>query len=133
VTASLAGSGVMLAALYLLAFGAASLVAPQRASRYLLGFAGSVRVHVLELVARLAVGMAFLGHAPRMPLAGAFHVLGLVLVATTVGLAALPWHWHRRFARRAVPAVLPHLAPVGAVSIAGGAFVLWAAMSAWFG
>jgi len=129
VTTILAGAGVMLAAAYLLGFGTIAIVAPEQASEFLLGFASSLRVHVLELIARAAVGMAFIGYAPGMPFAGAFHAVGLVLVITTLGLAVVPWRWHRRFARMVVPAVLPHLPWVGIASIAGGALVLWAAAS----
>jgi hypothetical protein len=43
----------MLAAFYLLGFGVLAVAVPRQASVYLDGFASSVRVHVLELVARL--------------------------------------------------------------------------------
>lgn len=128
-TTFLAGAGVMLAAFYLVGFGAIAVVVPSRASRYLHGFASSASVHLLELVARLTVGAALVGYASDMRFGGAFHILGLTLIITTLGLAVLPWRWHQRFARAAVPAVRPYLPAVGIVSIAAGAFVFWAVAS----
>jgi uncharacterized protein YjeT (DUF2065 family) len=129
VTTFLAGAVVVLAAFYLLGFGALAVVVPAQASGYLHGFAGSVRMHVLELAARVAVGVAFLGYASRMQFASAFYVSGLILVITTFALAVLPWRWHQHFARTAVPAVRPYLPAIGLVSMAAGAFVFWAVAS----
>ena len=128
-TTFLAGAGVMLAAFYLVGFGAIALLVPSQASRYLHGFASSARVHFLELTARLTAGAAFMGYAPDMHFAGAFHILGLILISTTLGLAVLPWRWHQRFARATVPAARPYRPVVGIVSIAAGAFVFWAVAS----
>jgi uncharacterized protein YjeT (DUF2065 family) len=125
----LAGLVVMLAALYLLGFGALAVVVPARASLYLHGFAASARVHVLELVARAAVGVAFLRYASLMEFTGVFQLFGLILIISTLGLAVLPWRWHQRFARTSVPAARPYLRGIGIVSIAAGAFVFWAAAS----
>ncbi|MDQ3605100.1 MAG: hypothetical protein M3418_02765, partial [Gemmatimonadota bacterium] len=119
----LAGAMVVLAALYLLGFGVLAVAAPARASEYLHGFAGSFRLHVLELIARLIVGAAFVGYASHMPLGGVFYTFGLVLVITTLGLAVLPWRWHQRFAQTSVPAAVHWLPFLGIASIAAGAFV----------
>jgi uncharacterized protein YjeT (DUF2065 family) len=62
-----------------------------------------------------------------MEFPGAFQLLGLVLIVTTLGLAALPWRWHQRFAAMSVPAARPYLRGIGVVSIAAGIFVFWAA------
>jgi uncharacterized protein YjeT (DUF2065 family) len=132
-TTVLAGVGVVLAALYLLGFGALAVVAPARANGYLHGFASSVRVHVLELIARLAVGAAFVGYASQLRYSSTFHFVGVTLIVTTLALAVLPWRLHRRFAQRSVPAVRPHLPLMGIVSIAAGAFVLWAAAASAIG
>lgn len=132
-TTFLAGAGVMLAAFYLVGFGAIALLVPSRASRYLHGFASSARVHLLELIARLTVGAAFMVYAPDMHFAVAFHIFGWILIITTLGLAVLPWRWHQRFARATVPAVRPYLPVVGIASVAAGAFVCWAVASVLLG
>jgi uncharacterized protein YjeT (DUF2065 family) len=125
----LAGSVVLLFAIYLLWFGALAVAAPSRASRYLQGFASSMRLHVLELLVRLVVGVAFVGYASHMQFGGAFHAFGVVLVFTTLGLALLPWRWHQRIAQTSVPAAVRYLPMIGIVSIAAGTGVFWAVAS----
>jgi uncharacterized protein YjeT (DUF2065 family) len=121
-----AGAVVLLAALYLLGFGVLAVAVPARASQYLHGFASSLRLHVLELIARLAVGVAFVGYASHMQFGSVFYTVGVILVVTTLGLAVLPWRWHRRFAQVSVPAAVHHLPLLGIVSIAAGIVVCWA-------
>ena len=118
---------VVLAALYLVGLGAASLVVPVRASRFLLGFAASRSVHFAELLLRFAAGSAFVLSAPRMSLPGAFNFFGWVLLVTTSCLLLVPWRWHRRFAQRAVPHATRYITLVGVASLALGGFILAAA------
>jgi len=122
----LATAVVLLAGLYLACLGAVSLAAPALARRFLLGFARSRARHYLELAVRLFVGGAFLMCAPvvRFPLA--FTAFGWAIVITTVGLALVPWRWHRRFAQQAVPRVLQYLPLLGLASLLLGGFVLFA-------
>lgn len=115
---------VVSAGLYLLALGAASLLVPAWAGRFLLGFANSQTVHLLELFLRCVVGAALVVYAPRMFLSGAFHLFGWVLLVTTAGLLILPWRWHQRFARHVVPPVTRHMTSVGLVSLALGGLIL---------
>lgn len=123
----IAGAVVLLSAAYLLGFGTIAVVAPARAGSYLTRFAGSVRLHVLELVVRFAVGLAFVGYASHMQFGRAFGAFGAVLLVTTLALALL--RWHRRFAETSVPAALPYLPLIGIVSIIAGAGVVWAVAS----
>ena len=122
----LAGAVVSLAGAYLLAFGVLAVASPSRASAFLGGFAGSLRLHVLELLVRLVVGVAFVAYASHLRLGGVFHAFGWVLVVTTLALAAIPWRWHRRIADTSVPAVVRFLPWMGAAAVAAGALVLWA-------
>ena len=115
---------VVLAALYFLALGAASLVAPSRASRFLLGFASSQPVHFAELLLRLVVGAALVVSAPRMLLSGAFNFFGWVLLVTTACLLLVPWRWHRRFAQHAVPQATRYITLLGVVSLGIGGIIL---------
>ncbi len=124
----LASSVVVLIGLYLVGLASVALFAPARATRFLLGLAGSASAHYLELTIRLAVGCALLLHAPRMAFSGVFVVLGWVLVMTTAGLFAVPWQWHHRFAQQAVPHAIRHLRLVGMASFVFGALVLLAVM-----
>jgi len=118
---------IVLAGAYLVVLGAASLFASARASRFLLGFASSQRVHLAEMFLRLLVGGALVLFAPRMPLSPAFGIFGWVLIATTTCLLLIPWEWHHRFAQRAVPLFTRRISVLGVVSLAIGGFILWAA------
>lgn len=115
---------IVLAGLYLIALGAASLLAPSRAARFLLGFVSSGRAHYLELFLRFIVGAALVLHAPRMFLPGAFNLFGWVLLITTACLLLLPWHWHQRFAQQAVPKATRYIGLIGVASLAMGGFLL---------
>lgn len=117
---------VALAGAYLLVLGAMSLLAPSRASRFLLGFAGSRTKHYAELFLRFALGAAFVLHAPRMLLSDVFNLFGWVLLVTTACLLLLPWRWHHRFARQAVSRATRHIALIGVASSALGGFILLA-------
>jgi hypothetical protein len=115
---------VLLAGFYLIGFAGLLLVSPARGERFLGGFASSALTHYLELVIRLTAGVAILLSAPRMLFSGFFVILGWVLVLTTAGLFAVPWRWHRRFARWSVPHATGHLRLIAAASFAFGGFVL---------
>lgn len=116
--------GIVLAGVYLFALGLASLLVPERASQFLLGFASSLTVHLIELFLRFVVGAALVLYAPRMFLSGVFSLFGWVLLVTTVCLLLIPWRWHRRFAQQAVPRATRHIALVGLASLAIGGFIL---------
>ncbi|MBN8481837.1 MAG: hypothetical protein J0L88_09645 [Xanthomonadales bacterium] len=73
---SLAIGVVLVTAMFLFALGIAALLAPERARRFLLGFAGSVARHVLEMSLRVLVGAAFLLAAPRMAFTDVFRLFG---------------------------------------------------------
>jgi len=114
------------AGLFLVGLGGAALLAPSRASGFLLAFAGSPAKHYAELTVRLVVGGAFVLAAPHAAFSAGFSLFGCVLLGTTAALLLVPWRWHRRFAQRAVPQALRFLPLVGAASLVLGALVLWA-------
>lgn len=115
---------VAITALYLVAFGLLCLAKPQRAGRFLLGFAGTPIRHVAELAARVAAGTAFIVASPALPGSTIHLVLGWVLVATTAALALAPWRWHQRIARQSVPPALRFLPVIGIVSFVAGSLIL---------
>jgi uncharacterized protein YjeT (DUF2065 family) len=111
---------------FLCALGGAALFAPERARRFLLGFATTSVKHALEMALRLIVGVALLTHAAQMPFELAFRIAGWVLLVTTLLLALVPWRWHQRFARASVPQALRFLPLLGFASLALGALLLYA-------
>lgn len=118
---------VVLASLYLLVLGIASLFAPRSASRFLLGFATSRTLHLTEMLLRILVGTALVLSSPRMYSPSAFELFGWVLIVTSAVLLLLPWHWHHGFAKRAVPLFTRYIALIGVVSLVLG-FVMLGAM-----
>jgi hypothetical protein len=123
---ALALVGVVLVALFMLALGAASLLLPAQASRFLLGFASSPSVHFAEMLLRLVAGAALVQYAPNMHFTSAFSLFGWVLLITTACLLLVPWQWHRRFAQRVVPLFTRYIALIGSVSLTIGALALFA-------
>ena len=119
---------VLLAAFYLISLAGLLLVSPARGKRFLVGFASSAFTHYFELVIRLIAGVAILLYAPLMLFSCFFVMLGWVLVLTTVGLFAIPWQWHRRFAQWGVPYATRHLRLIAVASFVFGGFVLASVM-----
>jgi hypothetical protein len=115
---------VLLSGCYLAGLAVLSFLSPERASRFLLGFAGSASAHYLELVVRLFIGGAILHSAPHVLFSRAFVVAGWVLVVTTLGLFAVPWRWHHRFAQWGVPHAVANLQLVAVASFVLGGFII---------
>jgi len=53
-----------------------------------------------------------------------FVIFGWILVVTTIGLFAVPWRWHRRFAQWGVPSAARNLKLVAGASFVFGGFVV---------
>jgi uncharacterized protein YjeT (DUF2065 family) len=107
--ATAAGILVALTGVYLVALGVAAWLRPARVSRFLAAFASSPAIHYLEQALRITAGVALVLAAPQMRHALLVAAFGWVLVVTSLALLAVPWRWHRRFARWAVPLALRHL------------------------
>lgn len=117
---------VALAGAFLVVLGLLAWVRTAIAERFLLGFASSQSLHVLELVLRLSIGTAFVVHAPASRWPEGFSIFGWLLVGTTLCLSLVPWRWHRRFAERTVPQALRFLRLIGTSSLLFGSAILFA-------
>lgn len=122
--AALAFGVLLAAATYLVLLGVGALLRPERTKRFLEGFASSLRVHVIELVVRVAIGAAFVVSAPRLPLSEVFATVGWVLVGTALVLAVVPWRYHYRFARWSVPQATRYMPLLGISSVLAGLALL---------
>lgn len=123
----LAAVPVIAAGLYLVTLGLVALLRPVRARRFLAGFASSRTAHLVELGVRLVVGGGLVLWAPRMRFTPLFFAFGWMLIVTSLGLLALPWRWHARFAQWSVPMATQRLPMFAVASLLGGAFILYAA------
>ena len=120
----LAAMLVLLTGLYLISFALVILLAPARAKRFLNGFANSAFTHYLELGLRLIAGMAILLYAPQMLFSDLFVFCGWTILLTTIGLFAVPWRWHQRFAQWGVPYATRNLKLIACASFVFGGFVI---------
>ncbi len=105
---------------------------PQSMKQYLLAFASSQRLHLLELLIRLCIGASFWlisGPLQASVLKSLLEGFALILLLTSTVLLLLPWHWHQRFAASTVPKALPFLPWLG-VSAAIMALALLLLLSA---
>lgn len=115
---------VLLTGGYLISLSMFLLLLPARGKQFLGGFASSAFTHYLEVLLRFVAGGAMLLYAPYMLFSNFFVFLGWILIITTVGLGAVPWQWHRRFAQRAVPYLTRRLWLVVVASFVFGGFIL---------
>jgi len=120
----LALSVVVLTGLYFMVLAVVALFMPDRANRFLLGFADTAIKHYSEIFMRFVVGAALIRHAPRMLFPEIFTLFGWVLLITTACLLLIPWRWHDRFARLVVPRAARYIMLIGLSSLALGAFIL---------
>lgn len=117
---------VVLVALFFLLLGILAFVRPARIHGFLLGFADSALKHYAELLVRLLVGASLLLVAHESTYASVLSAFGWLLIITTALMALIPWRVHHRFTQSAVPKALQFLPLMGLVSLAIGAFLLWA-------
>jgi hypothetical protein len=87
----LAAVVLYMAATYCVALGLTCLVAPARATRFLMGFVRSAAAHYSEIALRLLVGWAFLRDAHLTAFPAVFVGFGSVLVVTSCILLVVPW------------------------------------------
>lgn len=120
---------VALAALYLVGLAAVSFFAPAIAARFLNSFAGTARVHYLEITIRLVVGAALVVAAQGMRYSGFFFWFGWVVVVSSLVLLVVPWRWHHRFAQVVVPPLTRRVWMIGLLSLPLGGVILFSVLS----
>lgn len=123
----LAGAVVLAFGLTLIGLAAWILAVPERAAKFLRGFASSARAHYTEQVLRLIAGAAVVVFAAEMRFASAFRVFGWLLVVTAAGLLLMPWRWHRRFGEWAIPLAIRHIRLYAFAAFLLGAVIVFSA------
>lgn len=114
------------AGLWLIGLALTIVVVPERAERFLTGFASSARAHYTEQLFRLIAGSAIIVFSPEMRFPGVFRAFGWLIVLTTLGLIVVPWRWHREFGKWAIPLAVRHIKLYALGAFALGAFILYA-------
>ena len=117
-------------AVFFLLLGFISLVRPEHARSFLLGFAASASKHYAELFTRFVVGGAMLVVASHSDYSEVLTAFGWLLILTTAVMTIVPWRVHRRFTETAVPRALRFLPMIGVVSVVLGGLLLWSTFTA---
>ena len=104
-------SGIVVAAIgaYLIGLAVVIAIKPSLAESFLRSFASSARAHYTEQALRLIAGAAIVIFAPSMWYPDLFTLFGWVVIVTTAGLLLVPWQWHHRFAKWAIPLAIRHM------------------------
>jgi hypothetical protein len=78
---------------------------------------------------RLNAGSAIVIVSVDMKFPDIFRIFGWLIVATASGLLLIPWKWHHRFGKWAIPLAIRNikLYALGAFSL--GSFMLYAVLS----
>jgi hypothetical protein len=118
---------VMSTSAFLILLGLACLWLPAHATKFLQGFATTARLHYIELLIRVIAGAAFLVHGPSSRFPTMFDTVAWVLLATTAIMLVVPWRQHRKFAIHAVSIAARFIRHLGAIAVAMGAALLFAA------
>ena len=102
-TQMIAVLGVLLLSAFLAGQALFILVRPAAGRRYLLAFASTLRLHLLEQGLRLLAGACLITAAALSAWPLFFTTFGWLLIGTSIMLLILPWRWHRRFAQWVMP------------------------------
>ncbi len=100
-------------------------IKPPLAERCLKSFASSARAHYTEQAARLIAGAAIVIFAPSMWYPDLFKVFGWLIIVTTLGLLLIPWQWHHKFGKWAIPLAIRHLKLYALCAFALGTLILY--------
>ena len=122
-------SGIVVVAFGLCLIGLAVVIVvkPLLAKRFLTSFASSARAHYVEQLSRLVAGTATVIFSPSMWYSDVFALFGWLIVVTAVGLLLVPWQWHHRFGKWAIPLAIRHMKLYAVGAFALGAFILYGA------
>ncbi len=124
----LAGIIVMASGIWLIGLAASMVVIPARTAAFLASFASSARAHYTEQVLRLIAGGAIVIFAAETRFPDLFRIFGWLVVLTAAGLLLMPWQWHHRFGKWAIPLAVGYLKLYAFGAFALGAFILYSAL-----
>lgn len=121
----ISGFIVFIFALSLIGLTIAIYWKPATAKRFLNLFASSAKSHYSEQLLRLIAGGAVILFSSHMKYSLLFEYFGWLIVATAIFLLLIPWQWHHKFGRWAIPFVIRNINLYGIVSLALGLFMLY--------
>ena len=85
-------------------------------------------MHAIEIAICLGFGASFIVFAEQSTYPTLFQVFGCILVTVGVGLMLVPPSFHRRYGVWSMQKMAPYFRPLGFVSLAFGAFLVYVAI-----
>ena len=82
-----------------------ALINKKLAATFLSSFGSSAKAHYTEQLLRLIAGLGVLIYSDRMLLPSLFEIFGWALTTTSALLIIMPWKWHNKFGKKAMPIV----------------------------
>ncbi|GAA0857744.1 hypothetical protein [Aliiglaciecola litoralis] len=119
----LSQSTVFMFAVALIGLAVNAILFPNKTILFLSKFASTARLHIVEMIVRLVVGIAFVIAAPEMLFHSLFYLFGLVLIITSVLLLMMPWRWHHQFAVVVLAPLLRRVWVFAVLSLPLGIFI----------
>lgn len=111
---------------FLVVLALMAFLLPSKAVKFLGGFASSAKVHFIEMLLRLAVGVSILSISKSMAFSDIFYVFGWVLCITSALLILIPWQYHKKFADLVVPPSTNRVWLFGVLALPLGLVMGWA-------
>ena len=77
--------------------------------KFLSSFASSAKAHYIEQLLRIIAGLGLLIYSDHMLFPALFKIFGWGLTASSALLIIMPWKWHNKFGKLAIPFVIRNL------------------------
>lgn len=121
----LTGSVMVIFSLHLISLLIITIINKKIAVSYFSSFASSARAHYLEQIVRLIVGMSMLSFSKSMLYAQFFEIFAWIIILSTIVLILIPWTWHHRLGKWAIPFTIRNLKFYVVSASIFGVFILY--------
>lgn len=111
--------------LYLIGLLIITMLNKEVAVGYFSSFASSARAHYLEQLLRLIVGISMLLFSKSMVYAQFFEMFAWIIVLSTIVLILIPWTWHNKLGKWAIPLTIRNLRFYAVSASILGVFILY--------
>ena len=121
----LAGSITTIFGLYLISLLIITITNKEKAVNYFSSFASSAKAHFLEQSLRLIVAISILIFSKSMLYSLGFEIFGWIIIISTIILILMPWTWHNKFGKWAIPFTIRNLYFYAVSASIFGIFILY--------
>lgn len=121
----LSGTVMVIFGLYLISLLVITILNKKVAVNYFSSFASSAKAHYLEQILRLIVGVSMLSFSKSMFYAHFFEIFAWIIILSTIVLILIPWQWHNKLGKLAIPLVIRNLKFYAVSASIFGVFILY--------